>query len=374
MDNNNKFFTDKFLNKALKVLGVVILFLGALFMAGQFSDILLKLWNAISSALVPFALAWLISLVVYPAVKMFERRGVGPRWLSVTIVYLIIAVILYFSFYFLIPAIGDQVREFFATDYPELVTYFQSDFRDEFILGTDIFDQISAFLDDSSIIENTVSGFVDGITSNLGSGLVGLITIVMILPILLIYYLLDYELINDSLRSIIPTRHAKDASDLGNRMNQTVGAYIRGQLLLMIAIGLAATVAYRFAQLPYFFVFGLIVGLTNIIPYFGAIIALVPVLIYTIIAKDAPNPFIILAINIGLQFLEGNFFQPVIMGKQLEMHPLIIIGSILFFGSLFGTLGVVFAAPLAATIRVLINFYNEKRTQQREKELAQQKA
>ena len=58
------------------------------------------------------------------------------------------------------------------------------------------------------------------------------------------------------------------------------------------------------------------------------------------------------------------------MGKQLEMHPLIIIGSIMFFGSLFGTLGVVFAAPLAATIRVLINFYQEKSTQRKEKEAA----
>ena len=373
MDNNNKFFTDKFLNKALKVLGVAILFLGALFMLGQFSDFIKHIWNAVSSALVPFALAWLISLVVYPIVKMFERRGVGPRWLSVTIVYLIIAVILYFSFYFLLPAIGDQVRTFFEVDYPELVSYFENDFRTEFILGVDVYDQIAAFLNDSSIIQDTVSGVVDGLTSTLGSSIIGLITIVMILPILMLYYLLDYELINDGIRSIVPNRYAKDASDLGNRLNQTVGAYIRGQLGLMIAIGLAATVAYRFAQLPYFFVFGVIVGLTNIIPYFGAIIALVPVLIYAIITKEV-NPFVILAINIGLQFLEGNVFQPVIMGKQLEMHPLIIIGSILFFGSLFGTLGVVFAAPLAATIRVLLNFYKEKRTQLREKELGKQKA
>lgn len=369
MDNNNRFFTDKFLNKALRVLGVVLLFLAVLFMAGQFSELLGRIWGAISSALIPFILAWLISLVVYPAVRMFERRGVGPRWLSVTIVYLFIAVILYFSFYYLTPAIGNQIRTFFEVDYPNLVNYFENDFRDEFILGTDIYDQALAFLNDSTIIQDTISNVVDGLTTGIGGSIIGIITIVMILPILLIYYLLDYELINDNLRSIVPSKHAKDASDLGNRLNQTVGAYIRGQLGLMIAIGLAATVAYRFAQLPYFFIFGLIVGLTNIIPYFGAIIALVPVLIYAIITKEV-NPFIILAINIGLQFLEGNVFQPLIMGRQLEMHPLIIIGSILFFGSLFGTLGVVFAAPLAATLRVLFNFYKEKRAQQKEKELA----
>jgi putative permease len=59
--------------------------------------------------------------------------------------------------------------------------------------------------------------------------------------------------------------------------------------------------------------------------------------------------------------IEGNIFQPIIMGKQLEMHPIVIIVSILFFGSLFGTIGVVFASPIAASIRVFYNFYKEKK-------------
>ena len=369
MDSKNKFFTDKFLNKALKVLGVVLLFLAVLYMGSLFSNFLGVVWGAISNAIVPFALAWLISLVVYPFVKVFENRGVGPRGLSVMIVYVIIAVILYFTFYFLAPFLSDQIRTFFEVDYPELVVYFETDFRTDFILGPDIFDSVAAFINDSTIIEDTVSGLVDGVTSSLGSSIISLATIVLILPILLIYYLLDYELINDNIRSLLPFKYEKDASELGNRLNHTVGAYLRGQLGLMVAIGAAATVFYRLVGLEYFFIFGLIVGITNIIPYFGAIIALIPVLIYTIITNDV-NPFIILGVNVFLQFIEGNIFQPLIMGRQLEMHPLLIIGSILFFGSLFGTIGVIFAAPLAATIRVLLNFYKEKRALQQEKEQA----
>jgi putative permease len=74
-------------------------------------------------------------------------------------------------------------------------------------------------------------------------------------------------------------------------------------------------------------------------------------------------------VNVILQFIEGNIFQPIIMGKQLEIHPIIIIVSILFFGSLFGTLGVIFASPIAATIRVLIGFYKEKREELKHKEM-----
>lgn len=364
MDNNNKFFKDEFLNKALKVLGIILLFFAVIFMASQFSELWQKIWGAVSSAGVPFALAWLISLVVYPLVKMFERRGVGPRGLSVMIVYVLIATILYFTVALLAPVIINQIRDFFAVDYPQLEIYFQTDFRNEFILGTDLYDQISQTINESGVIESTVSGLLNSITTSLPSTIFSLITIGMVLPILLLYYLLDYELINDNIRSLVPIKYEKDASDLGNRLNHTVGAYIRGQLLLMFAIGAAATIAYRLVGLEYFFVFGLIVGLTNIIPYFGAIIALIPVLAYTIITDDV-NPFIILGVNVGLQFIEGNIFQPIIMGRQLEMHPLLIIGSILFFGSLFGTLGVIFAAPLAATIRVLINFYKEKKEERK---------
>jgi putative permease len=362
MNNKNKFFTDAFLNKALKVLGVVLLFLAVLFMLSLFSDFLRTVWNAVTSALIPFLLAWLISLVVYPLIQAFERRGVGPRGLSVTIVYLLIGVAGYFLIYFIAPSIANQIRTFFNVDYPKLIAYFQNDFRNEFLLGTEVYDSILAFINDSTIIEDTLSGLVNNITSALGSSATSIIAVVMVLPILLLYYLVDYELINDNIRTILPMKYEKDASDLGNRLNQTVGAYIRGQVILMFAIGAVATIAYRLVGLEYFFVFGLIVGLTNIIPYFGAIIAMIPVLVYAIVTKQV-NPFLILAINVILQFIEGNIFQPLIMGRQLEMHPLVIIGSILFFGSLFGTLGVVFASPLAATIRVLFNFFREKRQQ-----------
>ncbi len=366
MDNKNKFFSDAFLNKALRVLGVVLLFLAVLFMASQFSDLWAKIWGAIRSAIVPFMLAWLISLVIYPLVKVFERRGVGPRGLSVTIVYLLVAVVSYFTIAFLLPYFIDQVRSFFEVDYPSLVQYFETDFRTDFILGTDVYDSVLATIQESNVIETTVGNLFDTLTTTVGTTVFSMLTILLILPILLLYYLLDYELINDKIRSLVPIKYEKDASELGNRLNHTVGAYIRGQLGLMIAIGIAATLLYRLVGLQYFFVFGFIVGVTNIIPYFGAIIALVPVLIYTIITKEV-NPFLILGVNVGLQFIEGNIFQPLIMGRQLNMHPLVIIGSILFFGSLFGTLGVVFASPLAATIRVLFNFYREKQELRRQK-------
>lgn len=361
MDNKNKFLSDEVLNKTLKVLGIALLFLAVLFMATQFSELWATISGAIGTVLVPVSLAWLISLLVYPVIKLLERRGVGPRGLSVMIVFVATAVILGLTFRYLTPYIIGQIKDFFEFDYPQITLYFRNDFRNEFLFGTEIYDWVAETIKDSTLVEDAISSFANTITSSLSSTFLDIVTVLFILPILLIFYLLDYELVNDSLRSIVPLKYEKSTSDLGNRLNQTVGAYIRGQLILMVSIGIVATIIYKLIGLQYFFVFGMIVGLTNIIPYFGAIISMIPVVTYALITKDGPNPLIVASVNIGLQFIEGNIFQPIIMGKQLEIHPLIIIVSILFFGSLFGTLGVIFASPIAAVIKVLITFYKEKR-------------
>jgi putative permease len=370
MKKPNYFLTDEFLNKAIRVLVVVLLTLGVVLLASQFSSIWTTIVDAIRKVIVPVALVWLLSLIMFPLIKLLERRGVGPRGLSVSVVFVGTVAVFFLIIYFLFPFVEQQIRDFFANDWPAVQRYFEEDFRTDFILGTDIYDWALGVINDSTLVEDIISNFADNLASTVSSSLINVLAVVVVLPVLLIYYLLDFEMINDTIRSIIPKRFEKDASDLGSRLSNTVGAYIRGQLLLMVAIGIVATLLYRLIGLEYFFIFGIIVGLTNIIPYFGAIIAMVPVVIYAVITSDTgPGPIVVVLVNVGLQMIEGNIFQPIIMGRQLEMHAIVIILSILFFGSLFGTIGVVFAAPLAATIRVLVDFYRDKRRQSEQREL-----
>ena len=142
MDGKNKLLSDKVLNKTLKVLGIILLFLAVLFMASQFSPIWNKVMGAIGTVLVPVSLAWLISLVVYPIIKLLERRGVGPRGLSVTVVYFGTAVVIGLMFYYITPFVLDQIAEFFEVggDYDAIAAYFKGDFKDNFILGQDVYD------------------------------------------------------------------------------------------------------------------------------------------------------------------------------------------------------------------------------------------
>ena len=254
MDRKNRLLSDELLHKALKVLGVILLFLGVLYMASQFSTLWQTILSSIRNAIILVGLAWLISLVIYPMIRMLERRGVGPRGLSVGIVYLGTFVLIGFGIYFLWPFLIGQIRDFFATDVPQLQEYFQSEFRTDFILGTETYDWFATAISDSNVIENTIDALFGTLSTSVLPAMAGFITIMLILPVFLAYYLHDYEIVNDSIRSLIPRRYAKGASVLGTRLNHTVGAYIRGQLILMIAIFTVATIIYTLIVLKYFFV------------------------------------------------------------------------------------------------------------------------
>ncbi|MFA6648354.1 MAG: AI-2E family transporter [Candidatus Izemoplasmatales bacterium] len=353
--------SDETLNRILKYLGILLLGFGVILLAIQFSDFWSWILNAIKAVIIPLSLAYIGALILYPLIKYLEKKGIGPRGFSLGLVFILAVGLIFSAFYFFTPLIIEEIKNFFADDFPVIVDYINNDLREEFILGTDIYDRIYNYISETNVIADTVDQFVPNLIKAVSSALLPILTSVAILPILLIFYLNDYEVINERLRAIVPKKHEKNAAELGSRLNKTVGAYLRGQLLLMIVLGAVATIVYKIIGLKYYFLFGFLVGVTNIIPYFGLIIAAVPPIIYTFIATSGPGPLLVLLVNVVLQFFEGNIFQPLIMSHQLSIHPIVIIISILFFGSLFGPLGVIFASPIAASIRVIYQFFRDLR-------------
>lgn len=355
--------SDERLNRIIRYLVIGLLVLALVFMAVQFASVWNWLIGAIRAVIVPVALAYLFAVIMFPLIKYLEKKGIGPRGLSLAIVFLLTVGLIFALFYFVTPLVVAEITNFFNNDFQTIITYITVDMRDDFILGTDLYDRIFEFINETDFFNTWLDTALPALIASLTNTLLPLLTALAIMPVMLIYYLLDYEMISDRIRTIIPQKSEKKVADLGSRLNQTVGAYIRGQLLLMLAIGTVAVIVYKLIGLKYYFVFGVLVGLTNIIPYFGSIIAAIPPLIYSFIAGDGPGPLLVMLVNISMQFIEGNIFQPLIMAHQLEMHPLVIIISILFFGSLFGALGVIFASPIAASIRVFYTFFREQRQQ-----------
>jgi putative permease len=192
------------------------------------------------------------------------------------------------------------------------------------------------------------------------SNIISFIFTLVLSPIILFYMLKDHNEISEGIYNIIPIKYKIHFAELVKRANETLGLYIRGQIILMVGIAVISTLGYTLIGLDNAILFGIIVGLTNIIPYIGATLAAVVPVTYSLLTGDVPWYYIIL-LNIGFQFIEGNILQPIIMSKQLDIHPLIILVAILGFGSLFGVLGIIFAVPLAGLIKVCILYINEIR-------------
>lgn len=358
---NKKPFSDESLNRIIKYLVIILLGFGIILLAIQFGDFWNWILRAIKAVIVPIGVAYLGALIIFPLIKYLEKKGIGPRGFSLGLVFVLTVGLIFSAFYFLAPLIVNEIKNFFIDDFQIIVDYINNDLRNEFIFGSDLYDKMLAYINETNIIADTVDTIVPNLILSMTNLLLPLLTAIALLPILLIFYLNDYEVISERIRTIIPAKHEKNVAELTSRLNVTVGAYLRGQLILMIALGAVATIAYKLIGLKYYFLFGFLVGVTNIIPYFGMIIAAIPPIIYTFIATSGPGPLLVLVVNVILQFFEGNIFQPLIMSHQLSIHPIVIIISILFFGSLFGALGVIFASPIAASIRVIYRFFSDLR-------------
>lgn len=136
-------------------------------------------------------------------------------------------------------------------------------------------------------------------------------------------------------------------------VDRSLGSYIRGQLTVCTIIGLLATVSLWLAGIRYPLVLGVIIGITNIIPYFGPVIGAFPAIIIaaTISVKMV---FLVIIIIFGLQFIEGNILSPLIVGKSLHIHPVLIILALLIGGEIAGVVGLILAVPVFAVLKVTI--------------------
>lgn len=347
--------SDQRLNKIIKILLIIALILGSLYIFSQFNGFISSIKAALNAVLIPFLIAFFINFLIYPLVIYAEDKGIRPRWLIVSLLYVLIFSILGVILWQIIPLVSKQLEDLFLRKLPE------------------IYDDITQRIGDldlenspmlANIYEQTQQGIqkylisaVTTVTTSVTS-IVSFIFTLVLTPIILFYFLKDHNQISEGFYKIVPLKYKDHFIELIKRINDSLGLYIRGQVIIMFGIGVLSTLGYTLIGLDNAVLFGLIVGLTNIIPYIGATIAAIVPVTYSLLTGDVPWYYILL-LNLSFQFVEGNILQPVIMSKQLDIHPLLILAAILGFGSLFGIVGIIFAVPITGVTKVCILYYRE---------------
>ena len=179
---------------------------------------------------------------------------------------------------------------------------------------------------------------------------------VFIIPLILYYLLIDIDLFKDSLLIFVSPDNRKGLREVVVEIDKILSNFIRGRLIVCFIVGAMITLGLYLLNIKFFLIIGLISGILNFVPYFGPIVGWALSLFFTI-GKSWSVFAMVTAVFIVANQIEAFWLNPKILGKELGLHPLTIIFSVLIFGGLLGFLGVLFAIPLAAAIKVITYRY-----------------
>jgi len=190
------------------------------------------------------------------------------------------------------------------------------------------------------------------------ASLVGLLTLavyLVLVPLMVFFLVKDKEQMLNAVRRVLP-RNRGLAGQVWKEMNQQITNYIRGKVLEMIVVGIATWIGFFIFGLNYSLLLAVLVGFSVLIPYIGAFVVTIPVVGVALFQFGLGTEFwSCFAVYLIIQGLDGNLLVPVLFSEAVNLHPLVIILSVVIFGGLWGFWGVFFAIPLATLIKAVVH-------------------
>lgn len=312
----------------------------------------------ISPIFIGFLIAWFFD----PLVDWMQKKKI-PRVVGCIIVYLLLIGIIFLVAYLFIPSLISQVKDFVrvAPDIFEDITDFALNLvktfdSNNFLKTSEIKSEITNYVTNLGLsIGSDLPKYVFSAGKSIVSGGVN-----VVLGLMIGFYLLyDFDKVNNRLYALLPNDWKEGYKELTNRINTSLRSYVQGVLLVMLLVFLTQSIGLTLAGLEAPILFALFCALTDIIPYFGPYIGAIPAIIVGFTISPITGVFVIISILV-VQLLENNFYQPLIMGHTMELHPVTIMLGLLIFQHFFGIIGMVIATPVIACLKVFVKFFNEK--------------
>lgn len=303
----------------------------------------------IGTALAPFLYALLLAYLLAPMVAYLEKQHLS-RTMAIAAVYLLLMVSLVLLGIYVIPTIVAQINSL-VKQLPAIsiraqeLLYELGDQYERINLPPAVVDSIEASL-------TRLQGSLTSLLNLLGQFIVGLfssVVFIVLVPILSFYMLKDMETIQSSLLNLFPSKYQALVLALCSRIDSKLGAWVRGQVSISLITGGLIFVGLRLVGMDYALVLGLLVAVFNIIPYFGPIIAAIPAILLGLMRAPVLG-LKVLIVQVVVQHFESSVLVPHVLGRELGLHPLLIIFALLLGAQFGGVLGMVLAAPVAAIL------------------------
>ena len=326
----------------------------------------------ISSFIWAFGIAYLLN----PIMVSIERKFHTRRVLTLLIIYIFVLGILFFSITILTPNIGSSIREITVST-PLYISKTQTWFHENM-------DKVQ-LLDKYGItkyLDNVTLTFMSNLTKYLNTGInVAFLTALGFTSsfmkftfgfIVSVYLLKDKEILLLNIKKLIYAILKKEKADdflkFSKEVNLIFSGFVIGKFIDSLIIGIMCFVGLSFLKIPYSLLISLIVGITNMIPYFGPFIGMVPAFFITLFYSPIKALWVLLFIFLLQQF-DGFYLGPKILGSSVGLSPLLIILAILIGGGTFGVLGMFLAVPTTAVVILLAERFINKKLKEKDIEL-----
>ncbi|WP_291635390.1 AI-2E family transporter [Clostridium sp.] len=326
----------------------------------------------ISSFMWAFGIAYLLNPIMVNIEKKFHTR----RALTLLIMYICVVGLLVFTITILTPNIGKSIRELtdVAPDYISKTRtwFFQNQDK------VQLLDKygVTKYLDNTTVtLMSNLSKYLNtsinvafltalGITSSLVNFLLGFV--------ISLYLLKDKEKLMLNIKKLIYAILKKENADsflkFSNESNSIFSGFIIGKFIDSLIIGIICFMGLTILRIPNVLLISLIIGITNMIPYFGPFIGMVPAFLITLFFSPIKAVWVLLFI-ICLQQFDGLYLGPKILGKSVGLSPLLIILSILIGGGTFGIIGMFFAVPTMAIVLLITERFINRKLEEKDIEL-----
>lgn len=319
----------------------------------------------LAPVLMPFAIAAMLAYLGDPLADRLQRLGMG-RTMAVSIVFSVIVLVTVGALLLLVPLIQRQV----ASVYENVPTYVEWGrnvalpwLQAKLHLDPGTFDSdriIAAVKEHIGSVSSMVASAVARVSRS-GMSIVIWMTNLVLIPVVAFYLLRDWDTMVAHIARLLPRSVEPTAVRLARESDQVLGAFVRGQLLVMLALGVFYGIALSIAGLSVGPLIGMVAGLLSFVPYLGFMIGFGASLIAVLVQYgDWTHVLIVCGVFVVGQLLEGYVLVPRLVGGKIGLHPVAVIFAVLAGGHLFGFLGVLLALPAASVVVVVMRYLLER--------------
>ena len=318
---------------------------------------------AMSSFLFPILLAIGLAFALYPLSRAFIRLQLGKtgmhpsRVAAIVLAFIASAIFVGIIISFVVLPLFGQINELLAK-LPEYSKQMESEsllkiLKDPTKGAPMLPSSLEGLLEDAI---NWVMGFLASVVRNLLNSTVAMVANLVglvVVPFLAFYFLKDWRQLCNMITDLFTPDARPKASRVMARIGVAISGYVEGLWKLSILAALTVTIVLLILGIPYPLVFGLIALVAETIPVIGPIISAIPA-VFVAYTSTTPDTALLLAVFYIIYYTtDSQVLQPVIMGKKINLHPVVILLALMIGGKLFGILGMLFAMPVAAVYRVL---------------------